>query len=246
MIGPTPYLHGRAELLDATDRHPYALLTSSGGQVTAWRAGDGLVWRAVGPWGPIIASLGGEAGPVAMLIAQLDHVGLLDGIRWMHLPRSPRAQLAATLTVLEQDDWDFLWTADEPPPHPGEADVVALTEADHDEILAVIADALPHSTSRPGDPRIRTWHGIRHGGRLVAVAGDRSVDMIGHISAIAVASDRQGGGFGAALTSALTRRLIAEFGMASLGVMSDNDGALRFYRRLGYAGELTRSSIRIS
>ncbi|MFC7248064.1 GNAT family N-acetyltransferase [Catellatospora aurea] len=241
----TPDFLGREDLLAKVGDHPYARLTAGGDDVRGYLLDGALAWTSLGPWGPVAASLG-DAAPVAELFARLAADGALAAGTWLHLPRLTRAETAAALPADVHDDWDFLWTTAAPAPHPGEAAVVALDETEHVGIAAVLDDALPHSTSRPGDPRIRCWYGIREGGRVVAVAGDRSPNGVGFLAGIAVASTAQGRGHGAALTTALTRRLVAEFGISSLGVMSDNTRALALYRRLGYTESILRTSLRLS
>lgn len=240
----TPDLHGRDDLLAKTGHHPYARLTAGGDDVRAYEHDGALVWTSLGPWGPVAASLG-AAPAVAAVFARLAAHGQLAGATWLHLPRVLPDQAAAVLPVDVHDDWDYLWTTAAPAPQPGEDAVTALGPDDHDAIAAVLDDALPHSTSRPGDRRIRAWYGIRAAGRLVAVAGDRSANGVGFLAGIAVAADAQGRGHGGALTAAVTRRLLAEFGVCSLGVMSDNTGAIALYRRLGYTEAIARSSIRL-
>ncbi|WP_144125422.1 GNAT family N-acetyltransferase [Catellatospora sichuanensis] len=241
----TPDFIGRDDLLAKVDHHPYARLTAGGDDVRGYALDGALAWTSLGPWGPIAASLG-DAAPVVALFARLAADGALTAGSWLHLPRVTHAETAAALPADVHDDWDYLWTTGTPAPHPGEAGVVALDAADHDGIAAVLDDALPGSTSRPGDPRIRQWYGIRDGGRVVAVAGDRSPNGVGFLAGIAVAADAQGRGHGAALTTALTRRLVAEFGVSSLGVMSDNTRALALYHRLGYAESIARTSLRLA
>ncbi|WP_155370398.1 GNAT family N-acetyltransferase [Catellatospora vulcania] len=240
----TPDFFGRDDLLAKVDDHPYARLTAGGDDVRGYVLAGALAWTSLGPWGPIAASLGDPA-PVVALFARLAADGPLTAGTWLHLPRITRAA-AAVLPADTHDDWDYLWTADAPAPRPAEAGVVALDPAEHDDVAAVLDDALPDSTSRPDDPRIRQWYGVRAGGRLVAVAGDRSLNGVGFLAGIAVATTAQGRGHGAALTTALTRRLVAEFGISSLGVMSDNTRALALYRRLGYTRSIPRTSVRLT
>ncbi|MEV0460812.1 GNAT family N-acetyltransferase [Catellatospora methionotrophica] len=241
----TPDFYGRDDLLAKLDDHPYARLTAGGDDVRGYVLPGALAWTSLGPWGPIAASLG-DAAATAALFSRLAADRALTAGTWVHLPRIGRAEAAAALTADAHDDWEYLWTADAPAPHPGEAAVVALDPGEHDAVAAVLDDALPDSTSRPSDPRIRQWHGIREHGRLVAVAGDRSLNGVGFLAGIAVASTAQGRGHGAAITTALTRRLIAEFGVSSLGVMSDNTRALTLYHRLGYTAAIPRTSLRLS
>ncbi|BCJ74128.1 hypothetical protein CS0771_36720 [Catellatospora sp. IY07-71] len=238
----TPDLTGRDDLLAEAGQHPYARLTA-GDRVRAYAQDGALVWTSHGPVGPVAASLGEAAAAVA-LFARLAAADLLDGGVWLHLPRAGRDVTAALRPELH-DDWDFLWTTVPPAAHPGEQAVEALGPDDHDGIAAVLDGALPDSTSRPGDPRVRQWYGIREAGRIVAVAGDRSGNGVGFLAGIAVATGAQGRGHGAALTTAVTRRLVAEFGISSLGVMSDNTGAIRLYQRLGYTETMARSTVRL-
>jgi GNAT superfamily N-acetyltransferase len=243
----TPDLTGRAALLDLLDYHPYARLTAGGDPVLGYQRDGAVVWTAQGPWGPVAASMGDQHA-AARLFAELADVGALDQVKWLHLPRIELTEAQALLPVTYHDHWDYLWTTVAPPPLPVEDDlptgVVALdSDADRAAIEAVLDDALPHSTSRPGDPRIRAWHGIHDGAELIAVAGDRSAHGVGFLAGIAVRADRQGRGLGAAITAALTRQLITEYDVCSLGVMSDNATAIRTYQRLGYTRRIERSSV---
>ena len=54
------------------------------------------------------------------------------------------------------------------------------------------------------------------------------------LAGIAVATDRRGQGWGAAVTAHLTRRAVAETGACALGMFADNDVARRVYHRLGF------------
>ncbi|MDI1462319.1 GNAT family N-acetyltransferase [Catellatospora sp. KI3] len=241
-----PVLTGRLALLDRLDSHPYARLTVGGDDVHGYEHGDALVWTAHGPWGPVAASLGDPDAALEVL-GQLADSGTLADTRWLHLPRVPAETAARRLPVVIQDDWDFLWTTTAPEPVlPGEAAVRVLGPEEYPAVDAVLDEALPHSTSRPSDPRIRHWYGISEGDRLVAVAGDRSAHDIGFLAGIGVAADRQGRGYGAALTAAVTRLLLAEYGVCSLGVMADNTGAIRLYQRLGYTNAIARTSVRLT
>ncbi len=57
-----------------------------------------------------------------------------------------------------------------------------------------------------------------------------------HLASIVTHGDHRGSGLGAAVTAWLTRRLLdAGSGVVTLGMYSDNDGARRVYRRLGFA-----------
>lgn len=232
----------RQQLMDQTGNHPYVMLMAGEGDVYA--RGDAYVWLAEGPWGPVTVTLG-ETDKVLPLLAELDVAQKLGWSTWTHLPRTAADVVARHVTATIQDDWDFLWTAEVPPFIRNEDRVELLTDADAEAIEAVLDDALPDSTTRPGDPRIRAWYGIRDDGRLVAVAADRSRAATGFLAGIAVSRDHQGQGLGAALTAAVTRLLLHEYASVALGVMWDNEVALRLYERLGYRNRIERTSVKL-
>ncbi|WP_027341040.1 GNAT family N-acetyltransferase [Hamadaea tsunoensis] len=235
----TPTLHSRGELLERTAGHPHAQLTSSDDDCVGYERDGALVWLSHGN-----ATSVGERHAILSLLVDLAADGVLDGRRWLDLPRTGADVIARYFTVRAQDDWDLLFATEPPAPMAGEDRVIRLTAADEAEILAVQTAALPHTTSRPGDPRIRAWYGIRSEGRLVAVAGDRSPgNGVGFLAAIAVHPDAQGNGLGGCLTAALTRLLLQEYATVALGVMSDNTGARRLYERLGFTGSAARTSV---
>ena len=121
--------------------------------------------------------------------------------------------------------------------------MVRLGVPDHPALAALIEDAFPTASSRPGDPAIVDWYGIHEGERLVACGADRSRSDVGFLAGLTVAPDRRGRGLGAALTAGMTRALLIRYDHVALGVYADNVGALRLYRRLGFTGALQRSSV---
>lgn len=233
----------RQTLLQQTDNHPYAALMASEPELTVYGRGDAFVWAAQGPFGPVTATFGG-ASEVLPLLADAQAAGVLAGPAWTHLPRASAAAISEHIAATVQDDWDFLWTMGVPPFSRHEDRVELLTDADAAGIDAVLDDALPDSTTRPGDGRIRAWYGIRDGDRLVAVAADRSLGATGFLAGIAVAGGCQGQGLGAALTAAVTRLLLHEYAAVALGVLADNAVALRLYERLGYRHRIQLTSVR--
>jgi ribosomal protein S18 acetylase RimI-like enzyme len=63
----------------------------------------------------------------------------------------------------------------------------------------------------------------------------RQGDGTGHLRGITTLAAHRGRGLGAAVTAALTTRaLAAGSGLATLGVYTDNEVAVRLYRRLNY------------
>ena len=228
-------LVGRDAVLAATDTHPYALLTTGGGEgVTGVRDGSTVVWIT---HGSVVCALG-DGVVAAATAARLAAERQSDGPRWWHLPRLAGQTPVA---VRVRDEWDFRWTRQAPPVRVGEERAVRVD--DEAGIGALLDIAFPGTTTRPGDPRVRAWWTIRDGDRVLACAADRSRGGVGFLSAIAVHPDARGQGLGAALTAALTRALVGEYGIAALGVMSDNLVANRMYESLGYGSSTPRTSV---
>jgi GNAT superfamily N-acetyltransferase len=234
-------LAGRDQVLAATDHHPYARLTSAGRRLRAYRDDHVVAWAAEWSRGTVAAALG-DAGAAVRLLHRLGSLGRLAGVRRVNLPRIDHGVLTSHLPVAGVDDWDFRWTATPPPVRPGQDRVRRLRPDEGPAIEALLERAFPSNFTRPGDPAVRHWYGVWDGDRLVACGADRSRGGVGSISAVAVDPDRRGQGLGAALTAAMTRQMLAEHDVVTLGVMSDNHHADRMYRRLGFIESSPRSS----
>lgn len=121
--------------------------------------------------------------------------------------------------------------------------VVELTEADHDELLAL------HATDPGAVFFVRSmWRGGRHvgirdgsardsGGRLVAAAGTHVLDHdhgVAAIGAVLTHPDQRGRGLAARVVHALADRLLADGLTVGLNVREANTPAVRLYARLGF------------
>ncbi|MEV0394916.1 GNAT family N-acetyltransferase [Polymorphospora rubra] len=247
MIGTGQRLDGRAAVRAATGDHPYVRLTTARAlgaddEVTGYRFDDTVVWFDTGPHGPAGYAIGDAARAVRFLTAPPGPDGPPGRLRSLHLPDLPEP---APVEFTHIGRWLHLSTTTAPAVRPGEERVVPLGEADHAAIDALLDDALPGSTTRPGDGRVVGWYGIFAGRRLVACGADRSRADAGFLASLAVACDQQGRGLGGTLTAALTRRLLTRYGHAALGVYVDNVGAIRLYQRLGYTDALPRTSLHL-
>ncbi|MEV4489302.1 GNAT family N-acetyltransferase [Micromonospora coxensis] len=246
MIIADQELVGRAALLAATGHHPFARhVIRPGARPRGWRRDDLVAWLLPTDTGPMGGAIGAGA-PAVELFAALVAEGALGPGQWVQLPRTDPDTLTGRFPLARLDEWDFLWTDAAPPAQADEERVVRLTAADHPALAALIDEAFPSTTSRPGDPGVVDWYGIRDGDRIVACGADRSRGDIGFLAGLTVAPDRRGRGLGAALTAGMTRALRARYDQVALGVYTDNVGALRLYRRLGFTGTLPRSSVRLA
>ncbi|WP_432905855.1 GNAT family N-acetyltransferase [Micromonospora matsumotoense] len=244
MIDGDRELTGRAAILAATDHHPFvrhALRRDD--RPRAWVRDGAVAWvlptaengRAGGVVGPVDAALA--------LVAALVADGVVRPGQYLQLPRADRSLLVGRFGATRIDDWEFLWTTTGPPRQSGQERVVRLGPADHPALSALIDDAFPTTSSRPGDTTVVDWYGIWDADRLVACGADRSRGDIGFLAGLTVAPDRRGRGLGAALTAGMTRALLTRYDHVGLGVYADNLAALRLYRRLGFTGTLRRSSV---
>ncbi|WP_433132224.1 GNAT family N-acetyltransferase [Micromonospora sp. CA-240977] len=246
MITDDQALQGRAAILDAVGHHPFARHALGPAMpATGYRRDGAVLWLVPPEHGPAGAAIG-PAGPALDLCVALADSGRLRPGQRLHLPRHDRGLLTDRLAVADHNDWDFHWTDAPPPVRPDEQPVVRLGDADRPALEALVDEAFPDSTSRPGDPRVVDWYGIRTGGRLVACGADRSQGELGFVAGLTVAPDQRGRGLGASLTAGMTRALLARHDTVALGVYTHNVGAARLYRRLGFTSTLALSSIRLA
>ncbi|MEV4121444.1 GNAT family N-acetyltransferase [Micromonospora sp. NPDC049645] len=246
MIVEDQELTDRVTILDAVGHHPFARhALGRAVPARAYRRDGAVLWLVPPEHGPAGCAIG-AAEPALEICVRLAADGMLHPGHRLHLPRHDRGLLTDRLPVAEHSDWDFHWSDTSPPTQPDEQRVVRLTDADRPALEALIDEAFPRTTSRPGDPRVVDWYGIRDGDRLVACGADRSQSDVGFLAGLTVAPDQRGRGLGASLTAGMTRALLARHDIVALGVYTFNVGAARLYRRLGFTNVLPLSSIRLA
>jgi predicted GNAT family acetyltransferase len=151
-------------------------------------------------------------------------------------------QIVAVVTSAELEppgEWELLraqrieqMVADRRPEPPRHQPVV-LGDADVPEMLDLAA------VTEPGPFFARTidlglYLGIRDGGQLVAMAGERMLlDDYTEISGVCTAPSHQGRGYARSLVAALMHRVFDEGREPFLHVKQEN-GARRLYERLGF------------
>jgi GNAT superfamily N-acetyltransferase len=237
-------LRGRADVLDAVGRHPYGRFVAGMAQnlhgLAVSQPATAVVWHCVGPFGPYAHGFG-DATALDPLFAHASAVGLLDGVRWVNLPR--RVQLPPGWT--RREDWDYRWLMGPLAPSPP---VQRLT--DGESLRALLDVAYPGGELGPDSPIVRDWYGIHVDGVLVACAADRSAastepDAVptGTIGGVAVHPSHRGRGLGAAVTLGVAAVLAERYDQVGLGVMATNDTAARLYERVGFSGRHPITSI---
>jgi predicted GNAT family acetyltransferase len=94
----------------------------------------------------------------------------------------------------------------------------------------------PRVWTEVGTGRVVRWVGLRaQDGSLLAVGGaELEASGVPHLAGIVTALDQRGQGLGTVVSAALTRWAVAQHGVCTLGMFSDNEPARRLYGRLGY------------
>lgn len=243
-MSPLHTVGSLAELLDLTDHHP----------VVVHDVGSGFVAPALavgGPGGHAVvfprrsdnavpgAAVLGDAAGIDALFA---HVTVRDwfhdnGFQHLSAPREHQHVIARHLDLGSRGgDWDWMWTDAAPPSVAGEERVVALDPADRDEVTAFLTAESPRTHGQPFARDEQVWVGVRGTDDELLACGGMEPSTAGTptLAGIAVAAAARRSGLGAAVTASLTRRAVADTGVAALGMFADNDAARRVYHRLGY------------
>lgn len=189
--------------------------------------GGALAQRFRADVSPFVAGRDGSraaAQAMAELIPAGDDVSLLE----VAPPDAP-AGVSETRKLCLQMVWETLTPAETA------FDIVQLGESDAAEMLALAL------LTKPGPFRARThtmgrFVGVRAGGRLIAMAGER-MHMPGYreISAVCTLPEFRGRGLGAALMRVVGARMMQEGDQPFLHSYADNAGAVALYRKLGFA-----------
>jgi len=193
----------------------------------ALASGDARAWRIDAGVGPFAAPAGADEDSLSALAALLpagEELWLVER-EALPLPRSLRLRQEASLDQMVAEAVAL--------PAPA-FEIRPLGEADAPEMLALA------TLTRPGPFRMRThalgtFVGVRDGGRLVAMAGERmKVPGFTEVSGVCTHPDYRGRGYAAQLMRAVASRIIAQGDAAFLHVYPDNGGAIALYQALGF------------
>jgi predicted GNAT family acetyltransferase len=136
--------------------------------------------------------------------------------------------------VITPGDLISQMVTDAPVLAPADFEVLRLGDADAPEMLELA------TMTRPGPFFARTHRlgdfvGVRVGGRLAAMAGERlKLPGFSEVSAVCVHPDFRGRGYAAGLMSLVTRAIIERGETAFLHVYDHNTPAIALYERLGW------------
>jgi GNAT superfamily N-acetyltransferase len=235
----------RAELEEATARHPVSVLdVGDGFAAPAFAVGSGadtsVVFHRRSDHGvPGSAAITTAAG----LAALLDDPGVREfvtggGNRHLSVPRGLVGIVEERLDLGSRGgEWDWLWTRTAPPVLSGEDHVATLDPSSRQEVEAFLVAHSPRTHGQPFARPDQHWVGVRdpRTGALVATGcSEPCAAGTPTLAGIAVDETRRGEGWGAAVTAHLTRRAVEETGACALGMFADNDTARRVYERLGF------------
>ncbi len=167
-----------------------------------------------------------QAALAALLTGPGDAVWLVEAEPW---PTPKGTRVVRTATLLQM-------VAEHPmPPQPGDGDFVTLGEADAAE-MAALAHATEPGPWGPLTHRYGQFYGLRAGGRLIAMAGERMLPALGlaEVSGVCTYPEFRGAG----LAARLIRRVMAAQQRRGDGPFlhsyAANAAAIRLYEQLGF------------
>ena len=117
---------------------------------------------------------------------------------------------------------------------PNDARIARLTEADHAEMLALATLTKPGPFG-PRTPALGEFWGIKDGGVLVAMAGERMKhDGYTEVSGVCTHPDARGRGLARVLSAHVAARVAARGDTPYLHAYATNTAAVELYRSLGF------------
>ena len=189
--------------------------------------GDGSARRFAPDIGPLAAARDGSAESLAALEALVPGDGaliLLEGEDAAIVPATGVSRTARGVQMVARD-LKAVRSA---------AAIEPLSDADAAEMLALAR------LTEPGPFAARThtlgqFLGVRDGGRLVAMAGERmKPEGFAEVSGVCVHPDNRGRGYAAALSALVAAQIEARGETPFLHAYADNAGAIRLYESLGF------------
>jgi ribosomal protein S18 acetylase RimI-like enzyme len=153
------------------------------------------------------------------------------------LPPGAAEQLAG-LQVRRSQAWTWWWlAAPDRSPGPGPAGVRVGPLAADDPRLPALLDQSSSVYLRPGDPRVRSWHGAAAGQELLGcLAVEQHKPGVPHLASVVVARSARRHGVARTLCGAVCGQLLRQGApTVTLAMMTANSAAAELYRGLGFA-----------
>lgn len=235
-------ISAHAELLELTGGDPFVrwgipdplagYVSANDGAVAVERFGR----RGRGLW--VFPFAAGGTDDIRDLLDQLAAGPVRDlAITGISVPQGNEVLIDETFGPGPSGNWDWMWTTDAPPRVDLEDRLIPLDDtADADELAALASAHSPTGEGDPGTGRTQLWLGLRNARGELAAAGAMQLWESGapHLAGIVTHADYRGQGLGRAVTAGLTRHAVAEYGVCTLGMYSDNAPARAVYTGLGY------------
>ena len=213
-------------MTDLLDRPVWNALTSAQARLAVV---TGAAVRIDPAYGPFAAARDAEAGAQAALLATLrgldDRIGVVERAAW---PAPPGTRVLGGGDLVQMV---FEGTASEGLDDPR---IELLGETDAHEMAALAHATEPgpwgSATHRYGD-----YYGIRIGGRLASMAGERlRLPGLAELSGVSTWPEFRGQGLAAALVRRVVRGLLAREDTPFLHCYAANVGAIALYEKLGF------------
>jgi ribosomal protein S18 acetylase RimI-like enzyme len=190
--------------------------------------GDAFARRFAPDIGPLAAARTGSAASLAALSALVPDDGALILLEAEDAAAVPDTGVSRRARGVQMVAGDLKAVSSATRMEP-------LSDADAPEMLALANLTEPGPFAALTHTLGQFW-GVREGGRLVAMAGERmKPEGFAEVSGVCVHPDHRGRGYAAALSALVADQITARGETPFLHAYADNAGAIRLYESLGFA-----------
>jgi predicted GNAT family acetyltransferase len=189
--------------------------------------GGAKAWCLAPGYGPFAAAADYSAENLIALAALVPADGSVAIVETMGVPAPPGTEIVSAAICNQM-------MAERLTPGKPAFEIVPLTEADAAEMLALA------TLTKPGPFSTRTHRlgdfiGVKHEGRLVAMAGERmKPEGYTEVSGVCTLPGYRGRGYAGGLMRVVAARILARGETPFLHVYAANTGAIALYKTLGF------------